>query len=157
RCLLSTVDQLFVRSAWQDLVGQPIAAKELAQLSGHLNRGVSRHRIVQEIEQTAAYRRQLVRGLNQDLLGAAGGSGLFRQEVDFLAAGGAVEQLEAVLLASAAYYRRAGGTNRGFLRAVYHDVLGQAQDQHSLDPYAPLLASPRIGVTAEVWRFEVAD
>src|SRR5262249_32437538 len=62
RCLLSTIDQLFVGSAWQDLVGQPIAARELAQLSGHLNHGVSRHGIVQEIEQTDAYHRHLVRG-----------------------------------------------------------------------------------------------
>src|SRR5262249_31592437 len=141
RCLLSTFAQLFVRTAWQDLVGHPIAHAELARLSHRLDHGVSRHDVVEQIEQTGAYRSHLVHGLNHALLGTAGPAGLFRQEMDFLAAGGAVEKLEAVLLASADYYRRAGETNLGFLRAVYHDVLGQALDQHGQDRYAPLLAS----------------
>jgi hypothetical protein len=157
RCLLSTVDQLFVRSAWQDLVGKPIPQAELGRLSRRLDHGVSRRGIVEQIEQTRAYRTHLVRGLDQTLLGTARWAGLFRQEVAFLAAGGAVEQLEAVLLASADYYRRAGETNLGFLRAVYRDVLGQALDPHGKDRYAPLLAPHEAGVAAEVGRFNVAD
>src|SRR5258707_2530111 len=39
RCLLSTVEQLFVSGAWQDLVGKPIAPGELARLSGRLDHG----------------------------------------------------------------------------------------------------------------------
>src|SRR5262249_37824054 len=123
RCLLSAVNQLFVRTAWQDLVGQPISHTELARLSRRLDHGVSRHGIVTQNEQTRSYRTHLVQELNQMLLGTAVRTDLFRQEVAFLAAGRAIEQLEAVLLASADYYRRAGGTNAGFLRAVYHDVL----------------------------------
>src|SRR5262249_276866 len=150
-------NQLFVRTAWQDLVGQPISHTELARLSRRLDHGVSRHGIVTQIEQTRSYRTHLVQELNQMLLGTAVRTDLFRQEVAFLAAGRAIEQLEAVLLASADYYRRAGGTNAGFLRAVYHDVLGQPLDQRGQNLYAPQLASPGDGGAAEVARFDVAD
>jgi hypothetical protein len=157
RCLPSSLDGLFVSNAWQDLVGRPIPPSQLARLSRRLDHGASRPRVVEQIEQTTAYRSQLVRGLNQALLGAMLGPDVVRQEVAFLGAGGTTDQLQAALLASADYYRRAGGTAVGWLRAVYRDVLGRPLDRSGRQRYGPLLAPAGSGFLAEVARFEVAE
>jgi hypothetical protein len=157
RCLPSTLDQLFVSGAWQDLVGRPIPPGQLARLSHRLAHGVSRQRVVEQIEQTEVYRTHLVRGLNQVLLGSALGADGVRQEVAFLNSGGTVGQLEAALLASADYYHKAGGTVGHFLRSLYRDVLGQPLDRRGRDLYAPLLASAGTGLAAELGRFDVAE
>jgi hypothetical protein len=157
RRLLSTLDQLFVGNAWQDLVGTPVSSRELARLSRRLDHGTSRASIVEQIEQTAAYRTAFVRGLNQGLLGASLGADVVGEETAFLAAGGTADQLQAALMSSADYYRRAGGTPVGFLRAVYRDALGQPLDRSGRQRYGPLLASVGDGFLAEVARFEVAE
>jgi hypothetical protein len=112
---------------------------------------------VERIEQTTAYRGQLVRGLNRALLGSALGADVVRQEVAFLAAGGAVEQLEAALLAAPNYYQKAGGTIVHFLRALYRDVFGQSLDRRGRQRYVPVLKSAGTGLAAEVARFGVAE
>jgi hypothetical protein len=157
RYVLSSVDSLFVASAWQDLVGKPIPPAELARLSGRLDHGVSRPRVVREIEQTGAYRTHFVRELNQTLLGGALAADVVGEEKAFLAAGGTADQFEAALLASADYYRRAGGTAVRFLRAVYRDVLGKSPDRRGRERYVPPLASAAAGPTAELVRFDVAE
>jgi hypothetical protein len=43
--------------------------------------------------------------------------------------GGTVEQIETSILSSAEYFlRRGGGSNAGFVAAIYHDVLERAPD-----------------------------
>jgi Domain of unknown function (DUF4214) len=45
-----------------------------------------------------------------------------------LAAGGTLEQVESMILASPEYYQTHGGSDAGFLAAVYHDVLNRPLD-----------------------------
>ena len=67
-------------------------------------------------------------GFYHALLGRAAdpaGRGLF---TSLLATGASHEQIRAAILASDEYFQRAGGTERGFLEALYHDVLGRGID-----------------------------
>jgi hypothetical protein len=60
----------------------------------------------------------------------------------FLANGGTVEQAAAILAGSAEYYQvRGGGTDAGFLAALYQDSLGRAADGPGQAAFQAALAS----------------
>jgi hypothetical protein len=62
--------------------------------------------------------------------------------INMLAQGNSVDQLEADILSSDEYFMtRGGGTNVGWLTAVYQDVLGQPLDAASQQTYTQALAS----------------
>jgi hypothetical protein len=64
-----------------------------------------------------------------------------KRALRFLAGGGAMEQLQAQILGSAAYFKkRARRNNARFLAAVAQDVLGHPLDAASLQQYSALLA-----------------
>src|SRR5262249_19470563 len=70
----------------------------------------------------------VVRGLYAALLGREADPGGLEAFAGFLAGGGAVAQVKAALLGSAEYFQKSGGTNDGFVTALYRDVLGRDAD-----------------------------
>src|SRR5439155_7559098 len=66
-----------------------------------------------------------------------------------LTSGGSAAQMEAILLSSPEYLQvRGGGTDNGFLAAVYHDVLGRAIDPSGAQGWGRQLARLHSGPTA---------
>jgi hypothetical protein len=124
-----TANQLFVAQLYQDLLGRPADDAGLAVWSGLLDQGVSRSQVAHALATSPEYRADEVEGLyRQYLHREADASGL----ADFsqlLANGGTVEQAAALLAGSSEYYQdRGGGTDAGFLAALYQDGLGRAVD-----------------------------
>src|SRR5262249_47057571 len=125
----------------QDLLGREVDPSGFVGWTGFLDRGVSRALVIQGIESSPEYRTRTVQGLYATLLGrAADPAGLNGSPV-FLARGGTLDQLRAILLSSPEYYQaRGGGTNDGFLAALYHDVLGRPPDIGGALAYGQALA-----------------
>jgi hypothetical protein len=97
--------------------------------TAQLQEGVSRGQVVLAIESSPEYRALQVQGLYRSLLKRAADPGGLASSIAFLAAGGTVEQLGAVIAGSQEYFQaRGGGTNNGFLGALYQDVLNRPID-----------------------------
>ncbi len=124
-----TMEQVFVGQLYQDLLGRPAEDGGLTYWTGLLQGGSNREQIVQGIVNSDEYHGRQVQQLyhtylhrDVDPVGLSTFSGL-------LAQGGTVEQVQALIVGSPEYWQNeGGGTNAGFLTALYHDVLGRDID-----------------------------
>jgi hypothetical protein len=141
-----------VARLYLDLFGRPADPPGLAVHSTLVDRGVPRAQVAQAIMNSPEYRTKRVQELYRTLLGRAADPQGLRAHVDFLARGGTVDQLRAALLGSPEYFDRAGGTNEGFLAALYRDLFGRSIDTSGAQVYGRLLGlgAPRALVVAAV-------
>jgi uncharacterized delta-60 repeat protein len=124
-----TPNERYVLQLYQQLLGREADPTGLASWAGLLDAGTPRIQVALAIEQSQEYRQDEVQALyahylyrNADPAGLAA----FTQVLDI---GGTLEQVAAIIVASAEYYQnRGGGTNAGFLDALYRDALGRAID-----------------------------
>jgi RHS repeat-associated protein len=124
-----TPSQLFVSQLYLDLLGRPVDPSGLSGWKGILDQGGSRTQVALHIESGAEYETVVVQGLYATLLHRSADPGAIGPFVAFLGAGNTVEQVQAVLAGSDEYFHsRGGGTNDGFLDALYHDALNRAVD-----------------------------
>src|SRR5262249_49759495 len=87
-----------------------------------------RSQVVRMIENSKEYRIKVVRDLYRAYLGREADPFGLNVFVGFLASGGTITQLRAILLGSPEYFAKAGGTNLGWLKADYRVVLGRDLD-----------------------------
>jgi uncharacterized protein GlcG (DUF336 family) len=126
----AAANQAFVNQAYQDLLRRPADAGGLALYGGALDAGgLSRLQAALALETSPEYHADEVAGLiNYYLMRAPDPVGLAALTA-VLDAGGTLEQVEADLLGSAEYFQnRGGGSNDGFLDALYRDTLGRPID-----------------------------
>jgi uncharacterized delta-60 repeat protein len=137
-----TPNQAFIMQAYLDLLGRAVDPAGLASWTAFLNAGGTTQQVAMAIENSQEYRQLVVQQLySQYLHRAADPSGLANYTA-FLAAGGTNEQIAAALLGSAEYFQtRGGGTNSGFLSALYQDVLGRPIDASGQATFTQFLAS----------------
>jgi hypothetical protein len=123
-------NQCFVMQLYRDLLGREADPGGLANWSGQLDRGlVTRAQVAMGIEGSVEFRLRALQAIyNQLLQRPLDQSGGYTW-MGFLQGGGTLEQVADFVLGSQEYYvRRGGGTDSGFLTAVYGDVLGRAPD-----------------------------
>jgi probable HAF family extracellular repeat protein len=124
--------ELFVKQIYRDLLFREVDAGGLQFWSSQIDdidQGQARSNVVLRIEQSLEYRNLETQALYWGLLRRPADPGALNASVAFLEAGGPVKQLQAMVLGSAEYFqRRGGGTNAGFLAALYRDTLGRAID-----------------------------
>jgi hypothetical protein len=129
-----TPNQRFVMQLYADLLGRDADPSSLAFYSSALDRGqIGRLQITMNLQSSLEYQNRAValayvqvlrRGITDALTMSA--------SVQFLRAGGTIEQLKANWYGTPEYFISQGGlTNDGFLTAVYRDVLGRAVDAPS--------------------------
>jgi len=124
-----TANQRFVAQVYLDLLHRPVDQLGLNAFTGMLNQGVSRGQVVLNIENSMEFRADEVRGLYNQFLHRAADTGGLTGFTNFLANGGTLEQVEAIMVGSPEYFQqRGGGTNDGFLNALYQDALNRAVD-----------------------------
>jgi uncharacterized delta-60 repeat protein len=124
-----TLNELYVMQLYQQLLQRSADSGGLAYWSGLLDQGASRTQVALDIEQSQECRQDEVQALyahylfrNADASGLAAFTNLLTQ-------GGTLEQAAAGIVASPEYFQvRGGGTNAGFLSALYQDALGRAID-----------------------------
>jgi hypothetical protein len=139
---VGSLNERFVARVYQDLLGRPVDPVGLATFAGALDRGdLTRTQVVQLIEGSQEYRVKVVTNLYVSLLGRqpdAGGLALF---VNYLGAGGTIGDVKAIMVSSDEYFfGKGGGTNAGWLAAVYQDILGRAPDPAGQAVFGSLLA-----------------
>jgi autotransporter-associated beta strand protein len=119
----------FLSQAYQDLVQQPIDAAGLARLSAMLSGPSTRQDVALLITADPAYQTSLVLRLYDSYLGQPPDAATLQSLVGLLQFGGTVEQVQAAILASPDYLqKRGGGTDDGFLDALFGDLLIRAVD-----------------------------
>jgi hypothetical protein len=97
-----------------------------------LDQGGPAGTVVQILENSTEYRTNQVNNLYSHYLHRKADPGALQAFVSFLQAGGTIEQVADVLVASPEYLQLHGGTNEGFLDAVYIDVLNRLPDAGGL-------------------------
>jgi hypothetical protein len=140
---LSTgLNQRFAAQILTDLLHRPADAASVAALANALGQGISRLQAVRGILASTEFRANEVNALyNQYLHRAADPVGL-SFFTNFLGAGGTVEQVAVVLASSDEYAAvRGGGTNDGFIDALFRDALGRPADAASRAALRSLLAN----------------
>jgi streptogramin lyase len=145
RVVLSTsgmTSQRFVAQVYIDLLARLPDLSGLAAWSGAIDAGVPRSQVVLGIENNAEYRIDQVEKLYQYyLLRDADAAGL-QQAVAFLATGGTLEQLAALIAGSPEYFQlRSVGTAEVFLLYLYLDTLKRAPDGGAETAFSQALAA----------------
>ena len=136
-----TGNQRFVSEAFQVLLGRNPDANSLSTFAAFLDQGFSRLQFVIALQHTPEYYVHTVNDLYQSILGRAADPGSLQAGALFLAAGGSQDELKALLYGSPEYFRQVGGTNDGFVSALFMDVTGQPADAATRGLLDSLLAA----------------
>src|SRR5207244_7836553 len=119
----------FVAQVYLDVLHRMADQGGAATFTNALDQGASRTQVAQDITRSLEYRIDVVENLYSRLLHRAVDLSGLIVAVQFLEGGGTDEQLAATIAGSVEYFQnRAGGTNDGFLQALYQDGLGRAID-----------------------------
>ncbi|HVX63016.1 MAG TPA: DUF4214 domain-containing protein, partial [Pirellulales bacterium] len=129
----ATHNQLFINQLYHDLLGREVDAGGLTYWDAQLAAGLPRGVMALQIEQTLEYAQRTVSSVYSRYLHRAadpGGLSFFSQ---LFLQGVTVEQMSAMLAGSTEFYTvQGGGTNDGFLNALYEDALGRPVDPDGL-------------------------
>jgi hypothetical protein len=137
----SEMDRIYVTQLYADLLQRPPDDGGLAYWAGLLDHGVSRQDVTAGIVASPEYKMLEVRHLYTTLLHRDADPPGLQAFTGFLMAGGTVEQVQALMTASPEYYQtRGGGTNAGFLTALYQDALSRAIDPTGQSAFGQALA-----------------
>jgi hypothetical protein len=124
-----SASQRYVAHLYTDLLGRQPSAAEANFFSALVDQGfLTRAQLAIFFLKCFEYFTQQVDQLYVHLLGRHAEPAAQTVGAAFLAAGGQLGQLDAVLLGSDEYYRRHGGTISGFLAGLGQDVAGGALD-----------------------------
>jgi hypothetical protein len=134
------LNQRFVLQLYRDLLGREADQSGLAAFSAALDRGATRGQVVLAIEASPEYRANVVQNFYGLFLYRPADPGGLNASDQFLATGGTDEQLEAVLTGSPEYFANlGGGTEDGFLSALYLGALGRPIDPSGRATYTQAL------------------
>ena len=132
---LPDANHSFVYQSYLDLLHRRVEVAGLASWSGFLDSGASRADVVRGIEGSVEYRTKVIEKLYRSLLGRGvdprglTGGMLLLSGTPSMGGVDLVTRLKAIILGSEEYLLvRGGGTNAGFLSAVYHDLFGRDVD-----------------------------
>jgi hypothetical protein len=137
--------QRWIAQAYFDLLGRAVDPGGLATWTAALNAGATRTQVARAIENSQEYFAVQVQGLFQHYLHRAADPNGLATLTGILAAGGTDEQVAAAIVGSPEFFQtQAGGTNAGFISALYQDALGRGVDASGQATLTQLLAN---GVT----------
>jgi uncharacterized protein DUF4214 len=127
-CGQSTATRCAVGAMYQQLLGRPVDDPALQGYAAQLDAGqTTRQNVAVAIQNSDEWRTRVVTLLFKALLGRAADAGSLGYYVPQLRSG-SVEQVTAAIAASQEYFARAGGSNDGFVSALYHDLLRHPAD-----------------------------
>jgi hypothetical protein len=122
-------DEAFVLRLYQDVLQRPADPAGLAFWKGLLAQGVARPQIVRAVEESLEYRILVVQDLYRQLLHRPADANGLAAFTHLLGSGSTLDQVRSLIAGSAEYFQsRGGGTNDGFLVALYQDGLNRTLD-----------------------------
>jgi hypothetical protein len=137
---VGTLNERFVGQLYLDLLERPVDGGGLAVWTAALNQGVSRTDVAKMIEQSQEWRTDQVQAYYQEFLHRSADSSGLNTFVTLLGTGGTLQQVKTLLTSSSEYLQvRGGGTNQGFLTALYKDALKRSPDAGGLAAFTQAL------------------
>ncbi len=122
-------NQAFVGQLYNDLLQRPADGAGLAFWTNQLNSGLSRQQVVAAIEASGEFQAREVNNLYTQYLHRGADSAGLNFWVAQLAQGETIEQVAAGIGGSQEFFMtQGGGTDGGFLTALYQDALQRAPD-----------------------------
>jgi uncharacterized secreted protein with C-terminal beta-propeller domain len=133
----------FVAQVYRDLLGREAEAAGLTHWKRLLDEGATRDDVVRQILDSRERRGRDVQGLYNELLARSAEPAGLEAWLGVLESGRTTADVRAAILGSPEYYQRHGGTDAGFLEAVYRDVLHRVIDSTGAAVWALTLAGGR--------------
>lgn len=108
----------------------------------HLHNGVPRQEVAQQIADSEEGREVRIQGLYREHLGRDAEEGGLKAFGKAMGHGMTVDQVKVRILGSEEYFkRRGGGSQEGFIKAIYQDALGRTVDPAGAAAWAEQLAA----------------
>ena len=137
-----TPNERFISEVYRDFLGRKVEAGGLAVWSGFLAAGNTRAELVSEVESSIEYETDTVDMLYERYLHRAADAGGQSGFTNLIAHGDTIEQIAALIAGSPEFFStQGGGTNDGFLVALYLDALGRPIDSQDEAMWSAKLAS----------------
>ena len=136
-----TANQRYVCHVYLDVDGRIAEAAGLAYWSSKLDSGTPRATVARQYVFTPEARSVLVNRLYVLYLGRDGDNAGVAYWADQIGRGVTPDAVRALLVASSEYFARAGGTNAGFVGALYRDILRRSVDPAGQSYWLGLLQS----------------
>jgi hypothetical protein len=146
-------DQAFVNKLYRDLLHRGAEAAGLAYWVGFLAQGTTHEQLAAAIQDTPEYRSVVVTDLFGKLLNRPADPLGLSYFTDQMAGGSTLVQVETQIMGSVEYFQvRGGGTNAGFLNALFNDALGRQPDTLGTSVYLGRLnaGASTAGVAASI-------
>jgi hypothetical protein len=137
---VGTPNERFVGGLYQTLLQRQPDPGGLAGWTAALDRGVRRSQVALEIEESLEARALEVQALYHRFLHRDADPSGLNTFVAFLGAGITVEEVSTILMGSPEYLQAHGGTNQGFIAALYADTLNRSPDPGGLASYLQALS-----------------
>jgi hypothetical protein len=122
------VDYAYVAAVYQDVLGRPADPTGLANWSAQLDNGAPRSVFVNQMDHSAEYFATIVTPAYENYLGRVPDAAGLSYWVSQMQNGLTDEQLEASFIGSPEFYEASGGTAKGWVDAMYTDLLGRSPD-----------------------------
>ncbi len=126
-----TPNQRFIAQVYVDLLGRVVDEPGMEFWAGELNEGVPATTVVYSIEHSGnnEFQTRVVEQIYEHYLRRAADPTGLQNGIAFLNTGATIEQFTSVVVGSTEYFQNeAGGTNSGFLSAIYEDALARPID-----------------------------
>ncbi len=137
-----SANERFIDLVYQQLLNRQADAVGLTFWNNMLDQGVTRTQVVQQIEASDEFLGIEVQKVYQQFLHRTAEPAGVTFWTDFLKQGNTVEQMEAAIVSSPEYLQnRGGGTNDGFLSALFQDALNRTVTTADSDFFTPQFAS----------------
>jgi autotransporter-associated beta strand protein len=151
--VVSTQNQAYIAQVYEDMLRREVDPVGLQGWSGALDAGQSRDVVIGQISHSTEFRGLEVNDAYVYLLHRSADAAGLAAGINFLNAGGSVEALYASLMGSGEYFQvRGGGTNDGFLNAIYQDTFHRPIDPAGHDYFLLLLQqfTPRSSIADQL-------
>jgi hypothetical protein len=119
---------LYVNAVFQDVLGRLPDSGTLALWTGQLDQGAPRSTFVNSLDHSAEYYTNIITPAYQTFLGRTPDASGLAFWVGQMQKGMTDEQLEAGFIGSPEFFAHSGGTNKGWVDAMYQNLLGRAPD-----------------------------
>ncbi len=130
----------YIERVYSDLFGRTVDASGLKTWRNALTTGTPRVAVANAITSSTEYRGKLITGSYATYLGRTPDAGGLKFWLAQMRAGMTIQTMEAGFLASAEYYRKAGGTDAAWVTQLYRHVLGRDPGSSEVASWVRVLA-----------------
>lgn len=134
--------QSYIQQVYHDLLRRDVDPEALGYWTRYLTSGGSRFGFGFTVANSVEYRVVYIRDLFQKYIGRQPDSVVVGGYLQLLALGGNFDHIQARILGASEYsQRKGGGSNLGYLQAIYADVLGRPVNEFDKAFFRPLFAA----------------